>query len=1105
MNDDPHQADGDETLGMPPRPLDGPETSSEQMSRLPPSIGRYRLIETIGWGGMGVVYRAAQDRPARTVAVKLLRPECADPIRARRMEQEAEVLGRLQHPGIAQVFDAGTWDSGFGAQPFLAMEFIDGVTLVEYAGAHGLDREARIELVIMVCDAVQHAHDRGVLHRDLKPSNILVTQQGHPKVLDFGVATLTDPVEGLRQTLTASGTLIGTTAYMSPEQASGAVDEIDERSDVYAIGVIAYELLAGRLPLDLGGLTLAGMVKVIQETPPRSLGSIDSGLGGDLQVVLEKALSKEQGRRYASPRALADELRRVLDHEPIQARPASSLYRTGRFVRRHRVLVGASAAVVLVLLLGAIVSTVLAIQAIESERSAMRRLQQLRGLATSMVVDLEDRIMDVQGATELHEFTVQTGLQYLAELEQEALADPALRRDAAYAWGRIADVQGNPNRGNLGRLDDALESYSQGIAIAGGAAFQDLRRSLLLRRAQVLLALGRLQDAEADLGAAESIPNHDDLLAGLEMSATRARVEAAQGLLNESLETLRAASVQATAMPTGGDIRAARVVGDLAVSLLDAGIASEAVRRLDDAEAMWLQLAEAPKWQQVARAARGRLARERGLAMVALGRSEEAAAIFESQARRARGRAWNDPTNERAATDLGDALSSYGQALSGLSGRQEEAVALLREAEAVLAAVASTSESVEVHHALAGVRGKLVDVERAESRYEAAYEVLDRAERDLAAAAAGKDDRSLRIAMASLALDRAELMRHQRVDRPQALDIAQAAVQELEAAYEEGLGGGELTGRLIAGQLALLRLQTALGHFEQAIASGRRAVVLADSLTRRDPGNLLLTRTASMAHRYLGDALSGVGKTDEAIAEIDAAIALMEASSTLDPSSDQLQRSLAATHYRAGLILRRAERWDEARAAFEASAAIDQARLDRSPESHLAMSDVMSAVDKVASCQMAVGDMDAAAISARRSVSLAERMLEGAPDAVERQRQVASSTLRLLQACVRGGRSDEASAVFDRLEPQLTAWLEARPEHAGLRQSRASMCMMLATARLPELKDGNGDPAARARFAALLDEAEAILTASIQEGSGGAREEAGLKHLESMRVDAGLE
>ncbi len=1096
--------EGDETLDMPPRSFGGPETSEELMSRLPPTIGRYRLVETIGWGGMGVVYRAEQDRPHRTVAVKLLRPECADQTRVRRMEQEAEMLGRLQHPGIAQVFDAGTWDTGIGAQPFLVMEYIDGVTLVEYASAAGLDRDARIELLIMVCDAVQHAHDRGVLHRDIKPSNILVTGQGHPKVLDFGVATLADRVESLQQTLTASGTLIGTTAYMSPEQAMGNIDAIDARSDVYALGVVAFEVLGGRLPLDLGGLTLAGQVEVIRDAPPRSLGSIDASLGGDVQIVIEKAIAKEPGRRYANARGLAEDLRRVLEHEPIHARPPSVLYRMARFVRRHRVLVGSTTAIVAVLLAGAIVSGVLAIEAREAAHDANRRLQQVRGLAFSMIVDLEDRLMDVHGATELHEFTVQTGLQYLTELEQEQIADPGLRRDAAYAWGRIADVQGNPGRGNLGQLDEAVESYGRGIALIGGSGHEALRRSLRIRRAQVLLALGELQAAAGDLDTAELISVSDDVLSELELLAARASIQLAQGARGESLDTLRAASTTAAALSGGADVRGARVVTDLGTLLLDTGLATEAMRQLDLADEMWAQLLEQPKWRQVAQAARGRVARQRGLAQLALGHSEEAAELFEAQARLARGRAWNDPTNERAAIDLGEALSSYGQALSSLSGRQDEAVRVLREAEQVFAGAAETSDSVEVHRGLASVRGKLVDVERSESRYEAAYEVLDVAERDLEAAAANRGDRALRIAKAGLALDRAELMRHQRADRSKALEIARGAVRVLEEAHVEGLGGGELTGRVIAGQLALLRLESVLGNGEEAVKCGRRAVVLADSLADRDPQNLLLKRTASMAHRYLGDALSWVGETEQAIAQTDVAVALLESSVSLDPTSDQLQRSLAATHYRAGLIHRRSEQWRDAQASFEASASIDQARLDRSPESHLAMSDVLSDVDKVASCQLALGDFEGAVISAGRSVSLAERMLAASPDAVERQRLVATSTMRLVDACVKGERIDEALGVCDRLEPMLAAWLRARPEHVGLRQARAAMCMQMANMLQPRVREGSGDEPERLRFAELLDEAEEILRATIQEGAGGPREEEGLKWLESMRVDAGI-
>ena len=197
---------------------------------------------------MGTVYEAEQDRPRRKVALKVIRPGLASPQLLRRFELEAQVLGRLQHPGIAHIYEAGMADAGYGPQPFFAMELVPGRPLTEFAEAEQLGTRERLKLMARVCDAVQHAHQKGVIHRDLKPGNILVDGQGQPKILDFGVARATDADLAVTTLQTDIGQLVGTIPYMSPEQIEADPSQLDTRSDVYALGVITYELLAGRLP-----------------------------------------------------------------------------------------------------------------------------------------------------------------------------------------------------------------------------------------------------------------------------------------------------------------------------------------------------------------------------------------------------------------------------------------------------------------------------------------------------------------------------------------------------------------------------------------------------------------------------------------------------------------------------------------------------------------------------------------------------------------------------------------------------------------------------------------------------------------------------------------
>ncbi len=219
---------------------------------LPERIDKYRIIRLLGQGGMGMVYLAEQDAPHRRVALKLLAPGVTTPQLLGRFAQEADVLARLQHPCIAQIYESGTASMGGIAQPFFAMEYVEGQSLMEYAHAHQLSDAARLDLIMQLCEAVHHAHQKGVIHRDLKPANILVTADNQLKVLDFGIARLTDADVKTTTLRTHVGELIGTIPYMSPEQAAGDSRQLDTRSDVYALGVIAYELLSGRLPYDVG-------------------------------------------------------------------------------------------------------------------------------------------------------------------------------------------------------------------------------------------------------------------------------------------------------------------------------------------------------------------------------------------------------------------------------------------------------------------------------------------------------------------------------------------------------------------------------------------------------------------------------------------------------------------------------------------------------------------------------------------------------------------------------------------------------------------------------------------------------------------------------------
>lgn len=383
MND----STSDETNAEPNLPADsgldattvaGSSFQVSHIAPLPKMIGKYRIIRQIGEGGMGAVYEAEQESPKRRVALKVIKAGALSGKLLRRFEIEAQILGKLDHPGIATIFEAGTFNEGRGEQPFFAMEFVEGQLLTEYAESRKLGTRDRLSLLAKIAEAVQHAHQKGVIHRDLKPGNILVTDAGQIKVLDFGVARATDGDIQTATMQTDIGQLIGTIPYMSPEQASGNPDDLDTRSDVYALGVIAYELLTGQMPYDLKQKMIHEAVRVIQYDEPKTLSTINRTFRGDVEIIVGKALVKEKERCYQSASDLAHDIERYLNNEPIEARPPSTWYQLSKFSKRNKALVVGVAAVLIVSVVGALISVNFAMGEAEQKQLALDAAEEAR-------------------------------------------------------------------------------------------------------------------------------------------------------------------------------------------------------------------------------------------------------------------------------------------------------------------------------------------------------------------------------------------------------------------------------------------------------------------------------------------------------------------------------------------------------------------------------------------------------------------------------------------------------------------------------------------------------------------------------------------------------
>lgn len=461
-------------------------------------VGNYCIERVLAWGGMGTVYVAEQEAPKRKVALKVMRTGTHSATALRRFQYEAECLGRLRHPGIAQILEAGVFEVRSGELvhelPYFAMELVDGARSISEFG-QGRSVEERVRLLAAACDAVHHGHQRGLLHRDLKPANLLVDVAGNVKIIDFGVARPLDTEEESRAPGTTPGQILGTLQYMSPEQLAANAD-LDTRTDVYSLGVVLFELLTGRLPFDLDGKALPEIVRLLGTAEPRKLRDLAPALPEELQWIVDRAIRRDREERYPSASELRADLLRFVHGEPLVAGPPTASYRFRAFARQHRKAVAAAGAVALALLLGVVGLGYGWVESTRAEARSARRAEQQRLLFEFMRELLAPMDADDENDADTPVAALTRRLsEAAAKLDRAYSDDPELAAELRHAVGGAY--------ASLGLTSQAEAQLRLALVQLGKTRGEDDPETLLtgVRLGRTLLARGRASEAIDALAA----------------------------------------------------------------------------------------------------------------------------------------------------------------------------------------------------------------------------------------------------------------------------------------------------------------------------------------------------------------------------------------------------------------------------------------------------------------------------------------------------------------------------------------------------------------------------------------------------------------------------
>ena len=862
----------------------GASPAAPKLPAVGEEIGPYRLAEVLGEGGLGVVYRAEQLRPVRrVVAVKLIKLGMDSAEMLARFEAERQALALMEHANIARVFDAGVTPAG---RPYFAMEYVRGEPINLYCDRLKLTVRQRLELFVPVCEAVQHAHNKGIVHRDLKPGNVLVAEgeaggPPRPVVIDFGIAKALDQRLTERTLFTHAGQLVGTPEYMSPEQAAGDAAAVDTRTDVYALGVMLYELLTGLLPFDpksLRNVAYREIERIIREVdPPRpstrlltavgearaiaaargeAVDALARSLRRELEWIPLRAMRKEPDGRYRSATEFADDVRNYLAGRPLMAAPASRRYRTRKFLRRHRGATAAAAAMLALLLGGIAATTTQAVRATRAERDAVaqrdaaeaqralaeRRFEDVRQLADTFMFQIHDAVEPLAGSTKARQLLVETALKYLGRLRGDVAAggavDAELAGDLAAAYAKVGDIQGGPGSASLGDATAAKQSYLDAQQVAQtalDAGVADAKLAARLRRLvadESLQLAGLAQAADDPAEALRLLESARDAYVGL-----RANDPANEVLrINGVLIRLRMADAQEDTNRSAEAIALLRgAAGDVDPATYTAG-----------------------KMRERAAGVRSNLEVRLASLLRRGGRADEAVEVMDAGIARAEAESRDRPDDATSQSHLATLLNTRADALSDL-GRDDEALASVRRS-ADLSRKLAAADPLDARAATAAALAefRLADLE-------AVRIPDDTAEGDPAFETA-------------------------RVHYAEA-----AALYQAVAARGEAGGGGVNSNAnrmltVLYGQLA--QLETKAGRTDASVDAVTKAIDLTRRLIEGAPDNLPLQLGLAYYLDLRGSARADAGDVSAAADDFRAAVQVNEAAAAADADNANVVRNL---------------------------------------------------------------------------------------------------------------------------------------------------------------------------------------------------------------------